>query len=75
MSGCAMSTLPTPGKLSLTKDEAADFMRAGVSRMSVWEETLYADDRYGVLLIFQGMDASGKDGVVKRVLSGVNPQG
>jgi PPK2 family polyphosphate:nucleotide phosphotransferase len=63
------------GKLSPSKDEAAALLRASVSRLSTLQEKLYADDRYGVLLIFQAMDAAGKDGVIKHVLSGVNPQG
>ena len=63
------------GKLSPSKDETADFLRESVSRLSALQEKLYADNRYGVLLIFQAMDAAGKDGVIKHVLSGVNPQG
>jgi PPK2 family polyphosphate:nucleotide phosphotransferase len=39
------------------------------------QELLYADDRYAVLLVFQAMDAAGKDGTIKHVMSGVNPQG
>lgn len=44
-------------------------------RLGELQERLYAQDRWAVLLIFQGMDASGKDGVVKQVLSGINPSG
>ena len=43
--------------------------------LSQLQEKLYAQDRWGMLLIFQGMDAAGKDGVIKHVMSGVNPQG
>src|SRR6516164_5237154 len=43
--------------------------------LSALQSLLYADDRYAVLLIFQAMDAAGKDGAIKHVLSGVNPQG
>jgi PPK2 family polyphosphate:nucleotide phosphotransferase len=46
-----------------------------VSRLSSLQQLLYASDRYALLLIFQGMDAAGKDGVIKHVMSGVNPQG
>jgi PPK2 family polyphosphate:nucleotide phosphotransferase len=63
------------GKLSPSKDESADYVRESVSRLSALQEKLYADDRYGVLLMFQAMDAAGKDGVIKHVLSGINPQG
>ncbi len=63
------------GNLSLSKEEAAAFLSKKVSQLCVLQEKLYADDRWGVLLIFQAMDAAGKDGVIKHVLSGVNPQG
>ena len=46
-----------------------------VSRLSDLQELLYASNRYALLLIFQGMDTSGKDGVIKHVMTGVNPQG
>lgn len=46
-----------------------------LARLTQLQERLYADDRWSILLILQGMDASGKDGVIKHVMSGVNPQG
>jgi PPK2 family polyphosphate:nucleotide phosphotransferase len=46
-----------------------------VERLSELQSLLYASDRYALLLIFQAMDAAGKDGVIKHVMSGVNPQG
>jgi PPK2 family polyphosphate:nucleotide phosphotransferase len=46
-----------------------------VGRLSAQQQLLYASDRYAVLIIFQAMDAAGKDGVIKHVMSGVNPQG
>ena len=46
-----------------------------VARLSSLQQLLYASNRYAVLLIFQAMDAAGKDGVIKHVMSGVNPQG
>jgi len=46
-----------------------------VARLSSLQELLYASDRHAVLLIFQAMDAAGKDGVIKHVMSGINPQG
>jgi PPK2 family polyphosphate:nucleotide phosphotransferase len=46
-----------------------------VARLSVQQQLLYASDRHAVLLIFQAMDAAGKDGAIKHVMSGVNPQG
>ncbi|MBW6460814.1 MAG: polyphosphate kinase 2 family protein [Bacteroidales bacterium] len=47
----------------------------GIETMRELQERLYADDKWGVLLIFQAMDAAGKDGAIKHVFSGVNPQG
>ncbi len=44
-------------------------------KLSLWQERLYADGRYALLVVLQGMDASGKDGVVRHVFGGVNPQG
>jgi PPK2 family polyphosphate:nucleotide phosphotransferase len=46
-----------------------------VAQLSALQQLLYASDRYAVLLIFQAMDAAGKDGAIKHVMSGVNPQG
>jgi PPK2 family polyphosphate:nucleotide phosphotransferase len=46
-----------------------------VARLSAQQQLLYASNRYAVLLIFQAVDAAGKDGVIKHVMSGVNPQG
>ena len=47
----------------------------GIARLRDLQERLYADDRWAVLIILQGMDAAGKDSVIKHVMSGVNPQG
>src|SRR5438105_3573815 len=48
---------------------------AGVTALAELQDKLYAQDKWAVLLIFQAMDAVGKDGAIKHVLSGVNPQG
>ena len=56
-------------------DHADDFLRESVEIISGLQEKLYAQDRYSVLLIFQAMDAAGKDGTIKHVMSGINPQG
>jgi len=58
-----------------SKEEAAELLEKGVARLSELQDILYAQDRWGVLLIFQAMDAAGKDGAIKHVMSGVNPQG
>ena len=61
--------------LDLDKDGSAELLRKGVQRLSLMQDMLYAQDRWSVLLIFQAMDAAGKDGTIKHVMSGVNPQG
>ncbi|MBI5112740.1 polyphosphate kinase 2 family protein [Rhodoplanes serenus] len=61
--------------LDIEKEEAKLYIAAGVTRLSEMQEMLYAQDRWSVLLIFQAMDAAGKDGAIKHVMSGVNPQG
>jgi PPK2 family polyphosphate:nucleotide phosphotransferase len=58
-----------------SKDDYETLLEKHVEQLSSLQELLYAADRYAVLVIFQGMDASGKDGAIKHVLSGVNPQG
>jgi len=57
------------------KDAALARVRQGVARLTALQEQLYAQNRYALLLIFQGMDAAGKDHVIKHVMSGLNPQG
>lgn len=59
----------------LSKDDAKDLLTANNRRLRDLQEKLYAHDRWSVLLIFQGMDAAGKDSAVEHVMSGVNPQG
>jgi len=57
------------------KRKAAGRLDRGIARLAVLQEKLYAQDRWAVLLIFQAMDAAGKDSAIKHVMSGVNPQG
>lgn len=57
------------------KSRAKETLEAGVQALSELQDILYAQDRWSVLLIFQAMDAAGKDGTIKHVMSGVNPQG
>ncbi len=57
------------------KPEAKEALKEGVDALAALQERLYAQDRWAVLLIFQAMDAAGKDGTIKHVLSGINPQG
>jgi PPK2 family polyphosphate:nucleotide phosphotransferase len=57
------------------KPRAKEALSMGVEALATLQDMLYAQDRWAVLLIFQAMDAAGKDGVIKHVMSGVNPQG
>jgi PPK2 family polyphosphate:nucleotide phosphotransferase len=57
------------------KPLAKQTLQMGVEALSAMQEVLYANDKWGVLLIFQAMDAAGKDGAIRHVMSGVNPQG
>src|SRR5215472_3923900 len=59
----------------LSKDKAAEILERNVAHLQDLQEKLYAQDQWALLLIFQAMDAAGKDGVIKHVMSGVNPQG
>jgi len=58
-----------------SKEDATQLLQHGVEMLAEFQEKLYADDRWALLLIFQAMDAAGKDGTIKHVFSGVNPQG
>jgi len=58
-----------------SKEEAKEWLDTGAALLSEMQEKLYAQDQWAVLLILQGMDAAGKDSVIKHVMSGVNPQG
>ncbi|HET9317599.1 MAG TPA: polyphosphate kinase 2 family protein [Vicinamibacteria bacterium] len=57
------------------KEEATRYLAEGVRHLALEQDKLYAQDQWGVLLVFQAMDAAGKDGVIRHVMSGVNPQG
>jgi len=57
------------------KSRAKEALQIGVQALQELQDVLYAQDRWSLLLIFQAMDAAGKDGAIKHVMSGVNPQG
>jgi PPK2 family polyphosphate:nucleotide phosphotransferase len=59
----------------LQKADARRLLVEGVQQLALQQEMLYAQDTYAVLIIFQAMDAAGKDGTIKHVMSGINPQG
>ncbi|HWX39142.1 MAG TPA: polyphosphate kinase 2 family protein [Candidatus Sulfotelmatobacter sp.] len=58
-----------------SKERAQETLERGIARLANLQEKLYAQDRWGILLILQAMDAAGKDSTIKHVMSGVNPQG
>ena len=61
--------------LTLDKGEAADLLQRGTEWLAEEQDMLYAQNRWSLLLVFQAMDAAGKDSTIKHVMSGVNPQG
>src|SRR4030088_3294499 len=65
----------TDEKGGLNKDRAETILEANRKRLSDFQEKLYAQNRWSLLLIFQGMDAAGKDSAIKHIFEGVNPQG
>jgi len=65
----------TGGLKDEAKPQAKEALQIGIEALTLLQDMLYANDRWSVLLIFQAMDAAGKDGAIKHVMSGVNPQG
>ena len=61
--------------IDIDKKDGKDLLETGVKRLAAMQERLYADNCWAILVILQGMDTSGKDGVIKHVMSGVNPLG
>jgi len=59
----------------ISKKEGAKLLKNGIKQLAELQDVLYADNRYSVLIILQAMDAAGKDGAIKHVMSGFNPQG
>jgi len=57
------------------KKRAVSLLQRGVEMLSRQQDRLYAQDTYGILIVFQAMDAAGKDGTIRHVMSGINPQG
>ena len=76
--GFRLADQPTNDKRDLAvegKDSSQAMLKDSIKRLAKLQERLYADNRWSMLLIFQAMDAAGKDGAIKHVMSGVNPQG
>jgi len=57
------------------KERATELLEQGIRQLAKEQDKLYAQDRYALLVIFQAMDAAGKDGTIRHVMSGINPQG
>jgi PPK2 family polyphosphate:nucleotide phosphotransferase len=70
-----MKSHKTNEKGGIDKDKGEKILDANRKRLSDFQEKLYAQDRWSLLLIFQGMDAAGKDSAIKSIFDGVNPQG
>lgn len=58
-----------------SKSEANDILKKNIKKMAELQDKLYAQDKFALLIVFQAMDAAGKDGMIKHVMSGLNPQG
>ncbi len=65
----------TGARKSVEKPRANEALQSSVEALAKLQDVLYAQDRWSVLLVFQAMDAAGKDGTIKHVMSGINPQG
>jgi PPK2 family polyphosphate:nucleotide phosphotransferase len=63
------------GGVDFDKKDGEEILEVGVKRLSKLQERLYAEGKWAILMVLQGIDTAGKDGVIKHVLSGVNPQG
>ena len=61
--------------LAFSKHDAEKLLQKGIERLTALQDKLYAQDRWSLLVVVQGIDAAGKDGTIKHVMSGVNPQG
>jgi PPK2 family polyphosphate:nucleotide phosphotransferase len=66
--------LKSVGK-KMVKERAGEVLQKSIEELSECQQLLYADDRYALLIVLQAMDAAGKDGTIRHVMSGVNPQG
>src|ERR1700741_1676771 len=71
----SLSERDTGVRYGESKEAAEGLLAQYVERLRLLHDRLWAEDRRAVLLVLQGMDASGKDGTIKRVFTGLNPQG
>ena len=73
-SACRRTSI-RPGRAQVSTKEAKQILRQGVDLLAEYQARLAAQDTYGVVVVLQAMDAAGKDGTIRHVMSGVNPQG
>lgn len=66
---------PTSYSIAGDKTQVRKILKMGIKALAAMQDILYAQDKWSVLIIFQAMDAAGKDGAIKHVMSGINPQG
>ncbi|MCB0762661.1 MAG: hypothetical protein KDC12_14125, partial [Flavobacteriales bacterium] len=66
---------PTRSTIELSKKESKELIKDHVKRIAHVQEKMFAQQRHALLLVFQAMDAAGKDSAIRHVLSGINPQG
>src|SRR4051794_25066796 len=59
----------------ISKADSSEFLSAGIQRLADLQDKLYAQNMHALLIVLQAMDAAGKDGVIKHVMTGLNPQG
>jgi len=70
-----LKDFPTCEDGGYTKKTAKEEIKRNIKELKKFQEMFYADDRYSLLIILQARDAAGKDGVIRHVMSGINPQG
>lgn len=70
-----LRNFPTCEEGGYTKQSAKEEIKQNIKELNKFQEMFYADDRYSLLIILQARDAAGKDGVIRHVMSGINPQG
>ncbi len=74
-SGVKLEKLPTRSRQKYKRSEARDLLRKHRATMSGMQEVLYAGEQKALLIVLQGMDTAGKDGTIRHIFSGINPQG
>jgi len=70
-----LSEIDTDNSNFINRDAGEEMLKENIKRMSELQDMLYAQDKYSLLIVIQAMDTAGKDGIVKHVMSGLNPQG